>query len=112
MKQTKRIKYSIGRKVAIGGGEEDFDLETGTFTGLGVLGEPPVELAPSPFLQARELQHRMFKKIFPFLRVLPIQPIFLLQVQLLWQHQLPVVPRKGTLQLALVVVRKVESLRS
>ena len=45
VKQAKRIKYSIGQKAAIGGGEEDFDLESGTFIGLGVLGEPPVDLA-------------------------------------------------------------------
>ena len=45
VKQAKRIKYGIGQKAVIGGGEEDFGLETGTFSGLGVLNEPPVELA-------------------------------------------------------------------
>jgi len=41
VKNAKRIKYKIGQRAFLGGGDENFDLGTGMFTGIGVLGQPP-----------------------------------------------------------------------
>ena len=35
---AKRVKYKIGERVALGGGNEHYDLETNSFSGPGVLG--------------------------------------------------------------------------
>ena len=45
VKDAKRIKYKIGQRASLGGWGKNFDLETGMFTGTGVLGQPP---PPSP----------------------------------------------------------------
>lgn len=44
VKQAKWVNYSIGNRVYLGSGEEDFELETRTFTGTDVLGPESVEL--------------------------------------------------------------------
>ena len=43
VKLSKDIKYKIGGKTSLGGGEEEYDLETNSFSGPGVLGDrtPP-----------------------------------------------------------------------
>ena len=38
---AKRIKYNIGEKACLGGGDEEYDLEMNTFSGPGALGPPP-----------------------------------------------------------------------
>ena len=55
---AKRIKFNIGEKACLGGGDEEYDLETNTFSGPGALGTPPqddyttapplVETPPAP----------------------------------------------------------------
>jgi len=45
VKNAKRIKYRIRQRASLGGGDEDFDLEAGVFTGIGVFGPPPPEIA-------------------------------------------------------------------
>ena len=41
VRAAKRIKYKIGERAGLGGGEEEYDLETNSFSGAGVLGDPP-----------------------------------------------------------------------
>ena len=39
VRKAKRIKCGIGQRASLGGGKEDFDLETVTFTGPSVIGD-------------------------------------------------------------------------
>ena len=40
-RQDKKIKFLLGERACLGGGEEEYDVETNTFTGEGVLGPNP-----------------------------------------------------------------------
>ena len=45
VRQAKRVKYKIGDKASLGGGEETYNLEDNTFGGDGVIGPVPITLA-------------------------------------------------------------------
>ena len=44
---TKRIKLKIGERASLGVGNEEYELETNSFSGPGILGDPPPQ-APTP----------------------------------------------------------------
>ena len=41
VESAKQIKFKIGERASLGGGNEEYDLETNLFSGPGLLGDPP-----------------------------------------------------------------------
>ena len=48
---AKTIKYKIGERAGLGGGEEEYDLESNSFSGPGVLGDAPPRPTTPPLTQ-------------------------------------------------------------